>query len=183
MTVDAVQTVDRQIQDATARAIRTWNREATARYRDVGASPLSSEMTMVTHIPQSREHRLIKALLYPVGDARPHIVFLPIRIPSDDDPHSASWAEDAEVSQWFPIGVRYVRVSSIPATGFQLTNDYTIITSTFHRNGPQNRCINEVLGIALRGNVLVMRHSCSRPMTIVNVHPSERRLIDLVITR
>ncbi|KAI0722572.1 hypothetical protein C8Q76DRAFT_793610 [Earliella scabrosa] len=158
-------TLDRQMQDASASAIRAWNRDITARYRE------------------SREHRLIKALLYPVGDHKAHLLVLPIHIPNDDDPQSASWAEDPDVSHWFPVGVRYVRVSTIPATGFHLTNDYTILTSTFHRNGPCNRCIDDVLGLSIRGNILVMRHSSSRPMSIVNIHPAERRLIDLVILR
>ncbi|KAI0745601.1 hypothetical protein C8Q76DRAFT_789969 [Earliella scabrosa] len=38
-----------------------------------------------------------------------------------------------------------------------------------------------MLGINVRGNVIVLRHSVTRPYSITNIHPSEKRLIDLVV--
>ena len=132
---------------------------------------------------QSTEHRIVKALLYPAGDVKSRTVALSCPEPGDDDQHSAPWATDVDVSHWFPHGTRHVRLSSIPATGFQLTNDYTVISSTFQRNAPNNQALLEVLGIHVRGNVLVLRHSSAHPMVVVNIHPAERRLIDLVVQR
>ena len=88
-----------------------------------------------------------------------------------------------DISHWFPFGARYIRVSTIPATGFHLINDYTIVTSTFQHERPSNRSLSETLGISLKGNLVVMRHSSPRPMSVVSVHPAERRLIDVVIHR
>lgn len=126
---------------------------------------------------------MVRALLYPVGDIRPHIVYVTAPIVHDDEPDTYCWAEDFDLSQWFPSGTRLVRISAIPATTFLLHNDYTLVTNIFQPSGPHNRCLFETLGINIRGNLLVFRHSQAEPQRITHINYAEKRLIDLVVFR
>lgn len=90
---------------------------------------------------------------------------------------------DFDLTHWFPAGTRHVHVSVIPATNFALRNAYTIVTCAIHSHPSINNCLQQTLGLYVRGNILVFRHSARRQLSVINVHNAERRLIDLVLHR
>ncbi len=138
------------------------------------------QLSALADILQDSEHRLIRALLYPAGSARPRMLLLPARLEPDV---SAPWMSDFDLTPWFPGGTRQVNLTVIPATNFALRNAYTIVTAAIHTSPSINSSLQETLGIYLRGNLLVFRHSARRPLSVVSVHNAERRLIDLVLYR
>ena len=118
-----------------------------------------------------------------MGSSRPRIISLPAPVFPDDAPDVTAEPHQVDVEHWFRGTTRYVTLTSIPGTGFPLTNKYTLVTATLQPHGPENRSLRETLGINVRGNVIVLRHSITPPYSITNVHPSEKRLIDLVVLR
>ena len=125
----------------------------------------------------------MKGLLYPVGSTRPRVVLLPAPSFPDDDDSVRAQPEDVDVAHWFAGSTRYITISSIPGTGFLLTNKYTVISNALQPSGPPNRSLRDTLGIHVRGNVIVLRHAVSRPDTVTNIHPAEKRFVDLIILR
>ena len=125
----------------------------------------------------------MKGIIYPSEGPRARTVLLPARLDDDDDGTSGPWAEQVIVSRWFPSGHYYTRVSSIPATDFPLTNDYTIISTSSPNAFPRNKALRERLGLSMHGNIVVLKHSSRRPLVVTNVHWAEKRMIDLVVSR
>ena len=114
-------------------------------------------------ISQRRVSRIVRALIYPVGCTRPHIVFLPIRPNGAGHPDTYAWAEDVDVARWFPEGARHLRIATIPSTAFPLINDYTIITSAVQYGRAPNGALRDTLGVHLNGNLIVLRiRLCAR---------------------
>ncbi|KAI0715419.1 hypothetical protein C8Q76DRAFT_796178 [Earliella scabrosa] len=158
-------TAEAQVQETSARAIRRWNKQVREETR------------------LDPNQRMVKALLYPVGDTKPRIVYIATKVDRDDDPDAYGWAEDYEIDHWFPSGKRFVRMASIPATRFTLDNEYTMVSSLMQVYGPLNQCLHALLGLNVHGNLLVIRHSALKPETVINIHPAEKRLVDLVVFR
>lgn len=131
-------------------------------------------------ILQSNECRLLRALLYPAGSTQPRIILLPART---GDLSTPPWVSDFNLIHWFPGGNRQVHIRAVPATDFALRNAYTIVTGAPCPHLSMNRSLHDNLGLNVRGNLLVFRHSARRRLSVVNVHNAERRLIELVLHR
>ena len=174
--------IQAQIYMTSASAIARWNQRLSEPHQSVSMAILC-HTTLWLNLPQRRVSRLVKAVIYPVGSYKARAVLLPVHVEPGAHPDESVWAEDVNVARWFPHGARYIRITTVPATNFPLVNDYTLVTSAIPLYAPANRSISQTLGVELKGNVVVLRHSAPRPMRITNIHPAERRLIDLVIYR
>ncbi|KAI0723575.1 hypothetical protein C8Q76DRAFT_794499 [Earliella scabrosa] len=123
----------------------------------------------------------VTAMLYPLTRGRPRLIRLPVHV--HEDPTFRPWCEDVQLGRWFPFGPRYRRVDIIAGTAFSLVNDYTIVTTQFESGCPSNGTIRDEMGLFVRGNVVVLRHSARQHLRVCSVSRAEMRLIDLVVQR
>ncbi|KAI0706599.1 hypothetical protein C8Q76DRAFT_629737, partial [Earliella scabrosa] len=127
---------------------------------------------------------VVTGVIYPVCRGRPRLIRLPLNeeIIGHTDP-ALPWPEDVDVRHWFPHGARYTRITCVPGSDFALYNDYTVITSASPRRSPVNSTVYHLLGLYLRGNVVVVKHSARRLLRVCNIHHAETRFVDLLIQR
>ena len=94
------------------------------------------------------------------------------------------WPEDLHTRRWFPRGLQRTRISTLPTdVQFSLPNNYSIITSRCSPTASVNRAMHNLLGIRIRGHVLVIRHGARNIMQVTNVLRAEHRFIDVLIRR
>ncbi|KAI0706479.1 hypothetical protein C8Q76DRAFT_800906 [Earliella scabrosa] len=154
-----------QVEESKSAAITIWNRQVQER------------------VGNKSSRRVLRALIYPVGNLRPLTLLLCMKTQDDDYPDACGWVEDFDLSRWFPFGCKAIRVWTVPSTGFTLSNDFTLVTTKFPASCPLNRSLQCSLGIQLRGNIIVFRHSSRSPMQVTNISYSDRQLIKLIIQR
>lgn len=136
-----------------------------------------------TESSQYKHRKLITALLYAARIPTPRLVKLPVRVDYNNPVDASGWVDDVDTSHWFPHGVQYTKVDSLPGCTKSLRNAYTIVTSSQQDLGPHNRCVFANLGIDIRGNVVVIRHSSQNAVRATNLHSAERQFLDVLLER
>lgn len=140
---------------------------------------------LCTHsiLTQSDVVRHVVGLIYPVAGGRRRLIRLRADSPFTDEPDSDVWADDVDTTHWFPrSGVQRARLSTLPAdVQFRLPNHYSILTADAPGATPTNRNILNEWELPVRGNVIVLRHAYRNMMQVTNIHPAERRLVDLLV--
>ncbi|TFK78208.1 hypothetical protein K466DRAFT_507643, partial [Polyporus arcularius HHB13444] len=123
----------------------------------------------------------VTALLYPAASLRARAIRLPVFVAHDDDRWATGWTGDVHLTPWFPHGTSFARACTFPGTSSELGNDYTIVTAPQTPRAPKNQAIEACMHINFRGNVLVLRHAKHHPMTVTNLHSSERTLVQHIV--
>ena len=101
----------------------------------------------------------------------------------DGDITRSAWTEDLNVLRWFPAGYSTRYTYNIPYTTFNLVNDFTLITALTCSQCPVNETLQRATGLAMRGNLLVLKHSARTPMALINVSSADRQLIEFIMYR
>ena len=118
-----------------------------------------------------------------MGGGRTRLIRISGDSPFTEEPGSAIWPEDLNIRRWFSKGSRRTRLSAMPTDiTFALRNNYSIVTSKCTHT-TINRALHDKWGLHIRGHVIVLRHGARNWMRVMNVHPAERQLIDLVVRK
>lgn len=85
--------------------------------------------------------------------------------------------------RWFPFGYEETVLFNIPGIRHPLRNQFSVFTSARSSLPVRNECLR-ALGIpGVRGNIVVIRRGQRQSLQVTHMHPSERSLVDILITR
>ncbi|EIW51420.1 uncharacterized protein TRAVEDRAFT_54578 [Trametes versicolor FP-101664 SS1] len=156
------------------------------RLQYINTSPIS-----ITHWNMSirdglRERSIryaVRALLYPVYGGSPRIVYLPLSPSYDFEPGTPIWTEDIDVRRWFPSGWKETVLSNIAGIDHSLRNNFSVFTARDVRHALPNECMRTLGSPDVKGNVVVIRRGRRQTLQVTHMHPSERSLVDILVTR
>ncbi|KAI1785500.1 hypothetical protein LXA43DRAFT_899660 [Ganoderma leucocontextum] len=143
----------------------------------------------MVRLPQGLLPVARRALLYGTSDTRPRIVLLPVEEEWDAACGAPPYAEDFNVSCWFPNDtLEVVPIHQFPGTSLFLENGFNFfITAPLQPSKgagrpPINQTLQRLFSVEWRGNVIIMKRS-SRDGRAIHITRPETSLINVVLQR
>lgn len=101
----------------------------------------------------------------------------------DFEPGTPIWTEDIDVRRWFPSGWKETVLSNIAGIDHSLRNNFSVFTARDVRHALPNECMRTLGSPDVKGNVVVIRRGRHQTLQVTHMHPSERSLVDILVTR
>ncbi|KAI0710261.1 hypothetical protein C8Q76DRAFT_625333, partial [Earliella scabrosa] len=127
--------------------------------------------------------RAVRALIYPVAGGTPRVVSLPLHKRFDFEDDVPRYTEDLDVKRWFPRGVEYTRLDTVPGLGDQLFTNFTVLRSSTRYTVAFNRCVDDLGYGNYFGNVILVRHGRRCTGALTNASTRDRVITDMLVKR